>query len=166
MKKLARILHHLTTTTATGRRAFPAQTLKALQAAIAIGEKQHRAEVRMIVEPALPLPAVMQGMSSRQRARELFTHYRIWDTEENCGILIYINLADRKVEIVADRAVGRALGAGEWQTVCDTMTQGFARGAFHESAIAGLQQINGLLEAKFPANGARPNQLPNRPLII
>lgn len=166
MHKIRRMLRHLFTTTASGRRCFPPHTLKAIRSAIANGERQHRAEVRMIIEAALPLSAVLDGIPSRGRARELFTRYRIWDTEENCGVLIYINLADHKVEIVADRAVGRALSASEWQAVCRTMTAGFARGEFHESTVAGLQQLNDLLAQHFPADGSQANQLPDRPLVL
>jgi uncharacterized membrane protein len=166
MNILARLGRHMVTTTAAGRRAFPVTTLKAIQAAIAKGEVLHRAEVRLIIEPALSPSVVLQRMSSRERARELFSHYRIWDTEEHCGVLIYVNLADRKVEIVSDRGVGRTLKAGDWQAVCKTMTQGFARGEFHESTIAGLSQLNDLLKVHFPAAGGKPNELPNRPIIL
>ncbi len=166
MKTLARMVRHLFTTTAAGRRAFPAPTLTAIQAAIADGETQHRAEVRLIVEPALAAFAVLNGHTARQRARELFSLYRVWDTEENCGVLIYVNLADRKVEIIADRGVGRAVTAPDWQAVCSTMTQGFARGAFHDSTIAGLAQLNTILATHFPENGARRNQLSDRPIVL
>jgi uncharacterized membrane protein len=166
MHKITRLLRHVTTTRATGRRTFPAHTLKAIQTAIAQGEAQHRAEIRIIVEPALTVLDVLGGQSSRERARELFAHYRIWDTEENCGILIYINLADHKVEIVADRTVNRVLGKGDWEAVCHTMTQGFARGDFHDSAIAALSQLNALLKSAFPANSTSTNELPNRPLVL
>jgi len=163
---LARLLRHLFTTAAAGRRLFPSATLKAIQAAIAQGEKLHRAEVRLIVEPAMPVADVFGGMSSRERARLLFSDYRIWDTEENCGVLVYVNLADHKVEIIADRAVGRAIAAADWQKVCRTMTAGFAAGNYHDSAIAALAQLNALLHAHFPSDGATPNELSNRPLII
>jgi uncharacterized membrane protein len=166
MKTLTRLIRNLFTTTAAGRRAFPEPTLKAIQAAIADGETQHRAEVRLIVEPALAAGAVLNGHTSRQRARELFSLYRVWDTEENCGVLIYINLADHKVEIIADRGVDRAIGAPEWQAVCRTMTQGFARGAFHDSTIAGLVQLNQVLATHFPATGSRHNQLSDRPIML
>jgi uncharacterized membrane protein len=166
MHKIKRLLRHVTTTRITGRRTFPAHTLKAIQTAIAQGEAQHRAEIRLIVEPALKLLDVLLGMSARERARELFSHYRIWDTEENCGILIYINLADHKVEIVADRTVGRALDKTDWEAVCHTMTQGFSRGDFHDSAIAALTQLNALLKSSFPANSTSINELPNRPLVL
>jgi len=162
----SRLLHHLFTTTAAGRRAFPPATLKAIQAAIAQGERLHRAEVRLIVEPAMPMADVFIGMSSRERARLLFSEYRIWDTEENCGILIYVNLADHKVEIIADRAAGRAISASEWQNICRTMIKGFAAGNFHDSVLAALDQLNALLHAHFPSDGSTLNELPNRPLIL
>jgi uncharacterized membrane protein len=166
MNKISRLFRHLFTTTAAGKRAFPAPALKAIQAAIAKGEKAHRAQMRLIVEPSLPVFDVLDGASSRQRARELFAHYRIWDTEENCGILIYINLADRKVEIIADRGVGRIIDAGEWQAACRTMTRDFARGEYRASVIAAIEQLNDLLRQRFPADGPNANELPNRPLII
>lgn len=166
MKTLSRMMRHLFTTTAAGRRAFPPTTLKAIQTVIAKGETLHRAEVRLIIEPALSMQAVLSGMPTRERARELFTNYRIWDTEENCGVLIYINLADHKVEIITDRGVGRLIGPQDWQAICLAMTTGFAHGAFHDSVITALDQLNLLLQAHLPATGTRPNQLSNRPLVL
>ena len=166
MNRIKRILRHLLTTTAAGRRAFPPATLEAIQHAIAAGEALHRAEVRLIVEPALELGELWRGESARQRARDLFAEYGIWDTEENCGVLIYINLADHQVEIVADRGVGRAIAAHEWEAVCKTMTRDFAHGRFHDSALAALEQLNALLHQRFPASGPRPDQLSNQPLIL
>jgi uncharacterized membrane protein len=166
MKRISRAIKHGCTSSAAGRRAFPEATLKAIQAAIAEGETRHRAEVRMIVEPALGVQAVLQGVSARERARELFSDYRIWDTEENCGVLVYVNLADHQVEIVADRGVGRVIAAKDWQAVCRTMTQGFAHGDFHDSVIAALNQLNALLQEHYPDDGSRRNQLSDRPLVL
>ncbi|CAN5139036.1 TPM domain-containing protein [soil metagenome] len=166
MHSIKRAMRHLFTTTATGRRAFPADSLKAIQKAIAKGESTHRAEVRLIVEPALGFRDAWSGMTSRQRARGLFAHYEIWDTEENCGILIYLNLADHKVEIISDRGVGRMIDAEQWRAVCHTMTKGFSQGEFHDSTIAGIEQLNGMLTAVLPDQGAAPNQLSNRPILL
>jgi len=169
MNKLTRLYRHLTTTSATGRTLFPEATLQAIEAAIAEGERQHRAEVHMIVEPALPLGAVWSGDTARDRARELFSEYRIWDTEENCGVLVYVNIADHQVEVVADRGVGRTVSLAEWQGVCDTMTRGFAGGEHHTGALEALRELNALLAKYFPDHpGAEPgeNQLPDRPLMI
>ena len=168
MGRLERIFTHLTTFSGHARRAFPTATLKALQGAIAEGEARHRAQMRLIIEPALSLSHLRRNMSSRARAHRLFSRYRVWDTEENCGLLVYINLADRTVEIVTDRAVGRAIKRSEWEASCDTMTQGFAHGRFHDSALAGIQHINQLLEAHFPAQdgGRDNNELPDRPVML
>jgi uncharacterized membrane protein len=166
MKTLSRLLKHLRTTSATGRRSFPPTTLKAIEETIAAGETRHRAEVRLIVEPALDMQAVLSGVQARERARELFAHYRVWDTEENCGVLVYVNLADRQVEIVADRGVGKVVAAKEWHAICRTMTQGFAQGAFHDSVIAALAQLNALLEKHYPDDGSTRNQLSDKPVVL
>lgn len=167
MNKFSRAIRHLTTTRFTGKKAFPCATLAEIQKTIAAGEKTHRAEIRLIVEHSLELSAVLAGVSSRQRAHELFSHYRIWDTEENSGILIYIELADHQVEIVADRGISKLIPNHHWHAVCKTMTQGFAKGEYHDSTIAGLQQLNALLHEYFP-EGEIPqeNQLSNKPIRL
>lgn len=166
MKRLSRLIRHLRTTAADGRRAFPAATLKAIEASITEGESLHRAELCLIVEPSLSAQAVWNGVSARDRARELFAHYGIWDTEENCGVLVYINLADHQVEIVADRGAGKAITADEWQAVCRTMTQGFAERRYHDSTLAALGQLNALLQAHYPDDGSSRNQLSDRPVVL
>jgi uncharacterized membrane protein len=163
---LRRILRHLLTTRRSAQRAFTAATLKAIQQKIAEGEVTHRAEVKMIVEGSLSLPALLNGVTSRNRAHELFAHYRIWDTEENVGVLLYVNLADHKVEIIADRAIGRATKSADWQAVCKTMTKEFANGAFHDSTLAALEQMNGLLALHFPDQGQKKNELSDKPLVL
>ena len=166
MNKFSRFCRHLFMTSATARKAFPAQALQTIQAAVAAGEKLHRAEVRLIIEPAMPFGDLMQGTHSRARARELFSLYRVWDTEDNCGVLLYINLADHKVEIVADRASGRALAPGDWKAVCKSMTDGFAKGVYEQSVLAALATLNGLLHQHFPGHGDSTNELSDRPLIV
>ena len=170
MNKISRAWRHAKTTKTHGKKAFPSATLAAIQATIAEGENKHRAEVRLIIEPSLDLTAVMNGMTSRQRAGELFTDYRIWDTEENCGVLIYINLADHQVEIIADRGIARLVSNDHWQAVCKTMTHGFAQGLYHDSTLNGLQQLNAILKKYFPESestqGPQPNQLSNQPILL
>jgi uncharacterized membrane protein len=147
-------------------RAFPPETLDAITQAIAAGELAHRGEVCVIVEKALPLAAIREGLSPRQRALALFADYGVWDTDERCGVLVYINLADRKVEIVADRGIARKIDATAWETICATMTAGFAQDRFREATLAALDTINTLLAKHFPATGPRPNELPNRPVTL
>lgn len=166
MKTVTRLIKHLCTTSRAARRAFTDASLEAIQAVIADGETRHRAEVRMIVEPSLSAQAVLNDVSPRERGRELFSDYRVWDTEENCGVLIYINLADHQVEIVADRGVGRVIAARDWEAICRRMTQGFAKGDYHDSVIAALNQLNALLQQHYPDDGSRHNQLCDRPVML
>jgi uncharacterized membrane protein len=167
MKTLKRAWRHLTTTRVEGKRLFPPETLTTIQSMIAAGEATHRAEVRVIVEPSLTLNEVLSGMTSRQRASELFTLYRIWDTDENCGVLIYINLADHQVEIIADRGLTKRILPDDWQYICTTMTNGFAQDEYHDSVIAGLRQLNALLKRRFPdASSTQFDQLSDLPILL
>ena len=165
-QRCGRALKHLRGTPATVRQAFPAAALKAIEAAIADGEAIHRAEVRLIVEAALTPGMAYQGVTNRERARELFAQYGVWDTEDNCGVLIYINLAEHQVDIVADRHVGRRITPEQWQAICRTMTAGFAQGNYHDSTVQALGELNSLLQHHFPATGERSNQLPNEPILL
>jgi len=164
--RLRRVLRHLFSTRNEAERAFPPAALSALTEAITAGEQTHRGEVRLIVEKGLPLSLAWAGVTNRQRAIALFADYGIWDTEDNCGVLIYVNLADRKVDIIADRGIDRRIDAATWQGVCDTMTRGFARGEFQAATLAAVAQVNQLLRTHFPSGGARPNELPDRPLML
>jgi uncharacterized membrane protein len=164
--KLKRALRHLFSTTTEAGRAFPPDTLAAIAEAITAGEQIHRGEVRLVVEKSLPLSAVWEGVSNRQRAISLFADYGIWDTEDNCGVLIYVNLADHKVDIVADRGINRRIDPATWQAICNTMTSGFAQGRFHDATLDAVGQVNALLRQHFPANGSRPNELPDKPLML
>lgn len=164
--RLRRTLRHLLSTRTEAARIFPPDTLTAIAEAITAGEQTHRGEVRLIVEKSLPLAAVWADVTNRQRALALFADYGIWDTEENCGVLIYVNLADHKVDIVADRGIDRRIDAATWQAVCRTMTAGFAQGRFHEATLDAVGQVNALLRQHFPSNGARPNELPDKPLML
>jgi hypothetical protein len=164
--RLARLWRHWRSTAAQGRRIFPPATLDAIGKAITAGEQTHRSELRLIVEHGMPFDALWAGMGIRARALALFAEYGIWDTEDNCGVLVYVNLAEHRIEIVTDRQVGRKIDNIVWKRVCATMTQGFARGDFHAATLAALDQVNTLLAEHFPAQGKRANELPDRPIIL
>jgi uncharacterized membrane protein len=163
---MRRAWRHWRSNAGDASRAFPPATLAAITDAIAAGEQSHRGEVRLIVEKALPSEAVWAGISNRQRALALFADHGVWDTEENCGVLIYVNLADHKVDIVADRGIARKIEQATWNEICRTMTSNFAQGKFHDGSLYAIEQVNKLLRTHFPADGARPNQLPDQPLML
>jgi len=165
-QRMGRAWRHLTSSSAEAKRAFPETTLTAIGEAITAGEQTHRGEVRLIVEKGLSFDDAWDGVTNRQRALALFADYGVWDTEDNCGVLIYINLAEHKVDIVADRGIDRKIDSATWQAVCRTMTEGFRKGQFHEATLAAVEGVNALLREHFPANGARPNELPDQPLML
>jgi len=165
--KLQRFFRHLATDDGGVRRAFPDPALARIEALIGEGEKRHRGQVRFSVEASLPLGRVLAGITPRERALEAFSLLRIWDTEENCGVLVYLLLADRDVEIVADRGIHERVGKRTWGAVCRKMETAFRAGRFVEGVEAGLAEINALLAEHYPRGGAAgANELPDRPVVL
>ena len=150
----------------TVNRAFPKRSLAAIERAIKESESAHRAEIRFVVEGALDIAPVLRGQSARDRAIDVFSHLRIWDTEHNNGVLIYLLLADRDVEIVADRGIHAKVGAGEWEKICRAMEAAFRKGDFQGGGIDGIREVTRHLVAHFPAIGDDRNELPDKPVVL
>ncbi len=164
---MKRFLRHFATDHISARRAFPKAALARIEAMIADGERRHRGQLRFAVEPALPLTRVLRGVTPRERALEAFGLLRIWDTDENCGVLVYLMLADRDVEIVADRGIHGHVGAAAWEAICRKMEAEFRAGRYVEGVETGLADINALLAQHYPRDGsARANELPDRPVVL
>jgi uncharacterized membrane protein len=157
---------HLVTDHWTARRAFPPVVMKRIEEAIAAGERMHGGQVRFVVEGSLPMGQLVRGETPRERALEVFGRLRIWDTEENCGVLIYLLLADRDVEIVADRGIHRKVGDDAWQALCRGMEIAFRERRFADGAIDGIDAVNTLLAQHFPRTGAGANELSDQPIIL
>ncbi|MDB5970334.1 MAG: hypothetical protein JWQ90_2784 [Hydrocarboniphaga sp.] len=165
--KGSRFWRHLFAGAWKTRRDFPAAVLAEVEAATKRCESLHPGEIRFIVEGALPIASVLAGITPRQRAVELFAHYGVWDTEHNNGVLIYVLLADRDVEIVADRGVaGGRVPQSEWESCCRIMETHFGAGRFGEGSIAGIEAVVAVL-ARYPPDRADVgDELPNTPIVI
>ncbi len=161
-----RILKHLLTPRWRIRVDYPARTLSAIESAIAASEKAHRGELRFAVEAGLPLYHLLSGQTARSRAAEVFSQLRVWDTEDNSGVLIYVQLVDRRVEILADRGIAARVPQAEWDAVCRRMEQAFARGEFEAGTLAAIEEIGTRLTRHFPSEGGGNNELPDRPVVL
>lgn len=166
MVNFRRWLKHMFMPPRAWRRAFPQATLDAIEAAIGASETAHGGEVRFAIENSLPGILAWRGISGRERAIEMFSNLRVWDTEHNSGVLIYLLLADHDIEIVADRGIAAQVDPAAWEAVAQTMEAAFRQGEFERGALAGIQQISVLLAAHFPPSGHNPDELANRPVIL
>lgn len=164
--KFSRLLKHASTTERAASRIFPGPVQERLQHAITEGESGHRGEIMLIIEAAMPLRKIWRGVSTRQRALDLFGTYRVWDTEENNGVLLYFNIAERSAELIADRAAARAITDPEWNAICSPMLAAFKRGEFEQGALAAIQSIHDELTEAFPADRADVNTQPDAPLML
>jgi len=149
------------------RRCFPAKSLAAVRQAVTEGERQHRGEICLAVEGALTWQQLLARRSARERAVEIFSQLKVWDTRENTGVLVYVLLAERAIEIVADRGIAERIDDAVWSDLCERMRVSFAGGAFEAGAIAAVGEISALLAEHFPADGRdNPDELPNRPVLL
>ena len=160
---------HLTTGRMARSRAFPGPVMRAIEAAIRDCEALHPGEIRFAVDTALTIPELMSGLTPRHIAIEAFSRLRVWDTAHNNGVLIYVLLADRDVEIVADRGVGNSrVPLAEWEACCRAMETHFRAGNFRDGAVAGIEAVARVL-ARFPPVAGTVDvgdELPNAPALL
>lgn len=163
---IKRIAKHLMMTHWQVNRAFPRQTLIAIEQAIKTSEAAHIGEIRFVVEGALDGMLLLKGQSARERAIDMFSQLRVWDTEHNNGLLIYLLLADRDVEIVADRGIHAKVGSQEWEKICRKMETAFKQANYEGGVVSGIQAVTRHLAEHFPAVGADRNELPDKPVVL
>ena len=147
-------------------RAFPAHALTAIDKAIKASEAAHRGEIRFAVEGALHIEPLLRGQTARERAIDVFSQLRMWDTEHNNGILIYLLLADRDVEIVADRGINAKVGPQEWEKICRKMEDAFRQADYEGGVVGGIRDVTRHLVEHFPPTGGDRNELPDRPVVL
>jgi uncharacterized membrane protein len=163
---IRRIGRHLVEHHWKARRIFRAPVLAAIEQAIRDGEATHSGQVRFVVEGALDGAPLFRDQPARERALDIFSQLRIWDTAHNNGVLIYLLLADRKVEIVADRGIDARVGAAGWAKICAGMEAEFKAGNFERGVIKGIEAVSRELATYFPAHGVNRNELPDAPVVI
>ena len=163
---MRRFFRHFLTPPWATRRAFPKGALEAITKAIKASEANHRGEICFAVEARLQPWELWRKITPRQRALQVFAELGVWDTEGNSGVLIYLLLADRDVEIVADRGISAKVPQDTWQAICQRMEQSFAKGRFQDGVLSGIAEISTLLTTHFPAAEDNRDELPNRPAIL
>jgi len=161
-----RVMRHLSRGRASARRTFPSGALAEIERAIRTTEERHDGQIRFAVEASLELSPLLAGQSARQRAIEVFSELRVWDTEYNNGVLIYLLLADRDVEIVADRGIHVKVEQAVWEGICQKMEIAFRGGHFESGVLAGIHEVGEHLTRYFPPRDDKLNEMPDAPVIL
>lgn len=163
---LKRIMRHLIAPQWVVDRMFTAETMRAIESAIRDSERAHDGELRFAVEGGLNLWLLLHGRTPRARAIEIFSQLRVWDTEHNSGVLIYVQVVDRRIEIVADRGINAKVEQREWDAIARAMEGAFRAQRYQAGAMEGLREITALLARHFPPTGTNPDELPNAPVVL
>ncbi|MEI8265295.1 MAG: TPM domain-containing protein [Betaproteobacteria bacterium] len=167
LKRLTRLLRHRWLDETDTRRALGPQALARIEQRIAASERQHTGEIRVCVEPGLPLSYLWRGAHARERAIAMFGKLRVWDTEANNGVLIYLLLAEHQIEIVADRGIARHVPPGHWESIVHGMREAFRAGRFEPGLMQAIEAVEALMLQHFPQveGQGNPDELPNRPYL-
>ena len=161
-----RMLKHLCATRAGTRRRFSGDVIQAIEQAVAAAERRTSGEIRFAIETALEIHELWKDKAPRTCAAGAFARLHVWDSELNNGVLIYVLMADRDVEIVADRGAAARISPSEWEAACRLMEGHFREGRFKEGALAGVEAVGGLLEREFPSRPGNRDELPNQPALL
>jgi TLP18.3/Psb32/MOLO-1 phosphatase superfamily protein len=161
-----RVLSHLLMPKSALHRRFPSHALTAIEEAIEESETRHRAEIRVAIEVALDFRTMWGLRSARERALEVFAELGVWDTRERNGVLIYVLLAERDVEIVADCGFDGKVSTDEWQRVCTLIERDFAAGRWRDGVLHGIEAATVLMAREFPAEGRNRNEQQDRPAVL
>lgn len=163
---IKRIIQHLLFTDWHTHRAFSQECLHAIEKTIHENEQLHGGEIRLAIEGSLNGLRLLKGQSSRERAIEVFSQLRVWDTERNNGVLIYVLLADHAIEIVADRGIHAKVGDEPWATICQNMQSNFSTSQFEKGALEGIAALARVIGDHFPSNETFANELPDSPVML
>lgn len=163
---IGRICRHLIEYRWRERRIFTPKVLARIEAAIKAGEATHSGQIRFVVEGALDGAPLFRNQSARERALDIFSKLRIWDTEHNNGVLIYLLLADRDIEIVADRGIHGKVGTEGWEKICAVLEKEFRAGLFEYGVVKGIQEVSKVLAQHFPKQAGGSNELPDAPVVL
>ena len=148
------------------RQHFPLSVLNAIEQEISASELRHGGQIRFAVEANFDLTQLLRGLTSPARAQALFAQLRVWDTEQNNGVLLYLLLAEHRVEIVADRGINAKVASAQWQDICQHMQLALRQGDYAAAVGAGIRDIDALLAAHYPGSGVGGNELPNQPVVL
>lgn len=166
LKFIQRLFKHLFVLPRAVRWHFPVDSMRHIEATIAASESSHMGEIRFVVESNLHIFDIFRRKSAKKRAIEVFSQFHVWDTAQNNGVLIYLLLADRDFEILADRGIHQHVGNQGWEKISREMEAMFRQGQFENGVIYGISQISGLLMEHYPVDVENVNELPNTPIII
>lgn len=168
MNRWLRLFRHRWLDGADARRALPAPALERVEAAVVRSEQGHSGEIRVCIEAGLPLAELWRGTSARDRALALFGQLRVWDTEQNNGVLLYLLLAEHRIELIADRGIDRRVPAAQWKALVDRMGEALRGGAFEAGLLAAIGEVDKVLAEHFAldGDGRNPNELPDAPVLL
>ena len=163
---LSRLIKHLFSHGCKVGSHFSSKDLEVITKAISESESQHTGQICFAVEGAMDMPSLFKNQSSRECAIEVFSRLKVWDTEHNNGVLIYVLIADHAVEIISDRGINKRVDPNEWQAICHDIESKFAQGSYQQGVLSGIDKLTQVLHQHFPRTSSSTNEISDIPVIL
>ena len=177
---LRTLLRHRWLDESDAHHAIPPDLVERLMQRVAASESRHSGQIRICVEAGLPFSYLWRHVRRgvplrqviRQRAVTMFGKLRVWDTERNNGVLVYLLLADHAIELVADRGLNAFVTPADWQAMVQHMGQAFREHRFEDGLTQALEEVSAVLVAYFPRDAVEAvahgpgNELPDAPVLV
>jgi putative membrane protein len=112
------------------------------------------------------VPQSIKTERAHRRAVEQFLVQNLHTTAGRTGVLIYVSVAERYAEIIADTGIDAKVPNGTWQAIVEDLTSNIAAGRAGEGFVHAVERSGELLAQHFPPGTRDPNELPNHLIVI
>jgi uncharacterized membrane protein len=165
---IARILRHWLAFSWRVKPILSASERERIADIIEASEKNHTAEIAVAIEARLPWTYLKRNACARERAWNAFGKMQVWDTPQNNGVLIYLLWADKRIEIVADRALAQVIPQSQWSAWVYLLNQHAKQRTWGDGLARVISEMDIILCQHFPqtAQYTDDNRSSNRPEIF
>ncbi|MBX9863690.1 MAG: TPM domain-containing protein [Hyphomicrobium sp.] len=112
------------------------------------------------------VPARVKRARAHRRAMEQFVAQNLHTTAGRTGVLIFVSVAERHAEIIADTAIDGRVPKGTWKSIVARLTGAFGNGQPVEGFVTAIDEVGAHLATHFPPGSCDVNELPDHLIVL
>jgi putative membrane protein len=112
------------------------------------------------------VPRSLKRQVAHRRALEQFLAQNLHTTPGRTGVLIFVSVAERYAEILADAEIARHVEASTWRSIVDELTARIGAGDAVAGFLSAIRAVAAPLAAHFPPGSHSHDSLPNHLIVL